>query len=309
MTDLPPTSSAPVPDGPVDTLRAALWMIGSIVSFSLMAVAGRAVSSEHDTFEIMMYRSLVGLFIVLAVLALRGQFSLISTRSVGVHIMRNLAHFSGQNLWFFALTAIPLAQVFALEFTSPLWVLLLSPLLLGERLTAMRSLAAVMGFIGILIVARPSPETLNIGTICAALAAIGFAFTIIFTKRLTRTEHLASILFWMTAMQTVFGLVAAGLDGDIALPSAHSTIWLAVIGFGGLSAHYCLTTALSIAPATVVIPVDFARLPVIAIVGMLFYDEPLDLFVIFGAVLIFGGNYLNIWSETRKSPPKPVISR
>ena len=289
------------PDSTDNALRAALWMIGSIASFSLMAVAGRAVSVELDTFEIMMYRSFVGLIVIFLVAGATGHYRDITTRTPGLHLVRNLSHFAGQNLWFYAITVIPLAQVFALEFTSPLWVLVLSPLILGERMTPMRTLAAICGFIGILIVARPTPDTVSPGTVAAALAAIGFAFSIIFTKRLTRTETLTCILFWMTVMQAVFGLVCAGFDGDITWPSAITAPWLIVIGLGGLVAHFCLTTALSIAPATVVIPIDFARLPVIAVVGMLVYNEPIDLFVILGAAIIFSANYLNIWSETRKT--------
>ncbi len=274
-------------------------MTGAIASFSLMAVAGRSVSFDLDTFEIMLFRSVVGLIIVLIVAGATGSYRQITTCSMGLQTARNISHFAGQNLWFFALTAIPLAQVFALEFTSPLWVLVLSPLL-GERLTPIRALAAVLGFIGILIVARPSPEAMSIGTLAAALAAIGFAFSIIHTKQLTRIETLTCILFWMTAMQTVFGLICAGFDGDIALPSAASLPWVIIIGCCGMMAHLCLTTALSIAPATVVIPIDFARLPAIAVVGLLFYSEPLDVAVILGAVVIFGANYLNIWAETRQ---------
>ena len=105
----------------------------------------------------------------------------------------------------------------------------------------------------------------------------------------------------MTAMQAVMGLVCAGIDGDIALPDASTLPWLVLIGCAGLLAHFCLTTALSLAPATVVVPLDFARLPLIAVVGMLFYAEPLDGFVFLGALFIFGGNYLNIWTETRRS--------
>lgn len=288
----------PAPGIPV--LRAALWMIGAIVSFTLMAVAGRAVSFELDTFEIMMYRSFVGVLIVVLGLSLTGKWHRIERGNVPLHLIRNACHFTGQNLWFYALTAIPLAQVFALEFTSPLWVLVLSPLILGERLTRIRSLSALLGFIGILIVARPSPETVNLGTLAAATAAIGFAGAIMFTKKLTRTTTLASILLYMTVTQSIFGVVFAGFDGAIALPSPGSVPWLIVIGCGGLLAHFCLTTALSIAPATVVTPVDFARLPVIAIIGFLFYDEPIDALVILGALIIFGANYLNIWSETRK---------
>ncbi|MFD1158570.1 DMT family transporter [Roseovarius aestuarii] len=275
-------------------------MIGAIVSFTLMAVAGRAISFELDTFEIMMYRSLVGIFILGTFLSLTGNWSRVERGHTGLHLIRNVCHFAGQNLWFFALTAIPLAQVFALEFTSPLWVLILSPLLLGEKLTRLRSLSAVLGFIGILIVARPSPETVTIGTIAAAIAAIGFAGAIIFTKQLTRVTTLASILLYMTITQAIFGLICAGIDGAVVWPSSNSMLWLVVIGCGGLLAHFCITNALAIAPATVVTPVDFARLPVIAIVGYLFYNEQIDAFVLIGALIIFGANYLNIWSETRK---------
>ncbi len=279
--------------------RAALWMLGAVASFTMMAIAGRAVSFELDTFEIMMYRSIVGLVIVVSVLMLTGKMDQIRRSAPGLHLVRNLCHFAGQNLWFFALTAVPLAQVFALEFTSPLWVVILSPLILGERLTRLRALTAAIGFVGIMIVARPSPETLNIGTVAAASAAIGFAGAIMFTKKLTRVTTLASILFFMTALQAIFGLVCAGADGQIAWPSISTAPWLVAIGCAGLLAHFCITKALSMAPATVVVPVDFTRLPVIALIGYLFYNEPVDAFVILGSVIIFAANYLNIWTETR----------
>ena len=293
---------APTPPSsdPRAVLRAALWMLGAVVSFSSMAVAGRAVSFELDTFEIMMYRSVVGFVLVLAVARATGHARGITTRSPGLHLVRNLSHFTGQNLWFYAITMIPLAQVFALEFTSPLWVLVLSPLILGERMTRVRALAAVIGFTGILIVARPGPETINAGTLAAAGAALGFAGSILATKRLTRTETLTCILFWMTLTQIVFGLICAGLDGEIALPSPVSIPWLFVVGCAGLMAHVCLTTALSIAPATLITPVDFLRLPLIAVIGLMVYGEAIDAAVMIGAAVIFGANYVNLWHETRK---------
>jgi len=281
--------------------QAALWMSGAILSFSSMAIAGRAVSLELDTFEIMMYRSFVGVVIVLIVSGVSGTWRQITTRSMGTHLARNAAHFTGQNLWFYALTMIPLAQVFALEFTSPLWVLILSPLILGEKMTKTLVQAAILGFGGILIVTRPGATPISPGVVAAAAAAIGFAFSIMLTKRLTRTETITCILFYLTVMQAIFGIICAGWDMEIALPTAQAAPWLVLIGCAGLLAHFCLTTALRIAPATVVIPIDFFRLPLIAIVGMLLYGEPLELAVFAGALAIFAGNYLNILSETRKA--------
>ena len=135
--------------------RAALWMSGSIASFSLMAIAGKQIGHQLDSFEIMTARSAIGFCLVLLLAATTGRLSEISADRLGGHLLRNLIHFTGQNLWFWALTMIPLAQLFALEFTQPIWVILLSPLLLGEHLTRVRALSALLGFIGVIIVARP----------------------------------------------------------------------------------------------------------------------------------------------------------
>ncbi|MBM9595535.1 DMT family transporter [Roseitranquillus sediminis] len=275
-------------------------MTGAIVSFSSMAVAGREVSLELDTFEIMLYRSLLGIALVLGVASVAGTLRQVRANRMGLHLVRNVSHFTGQNLWFFAITAAPLAQVFALEFSQPLWVALLAPLILAEHLNRARVFAAVTGFLGILIVARPGAEPISAGLVAAALAAIGFAGSALTTKLLTRTETITSILFWLTVMQATFGLICAGIDGSITLPSPGNWPWVGVIACAGLLAHFCLTQALSLAPATVVIPLDFARLPVIAIVGMLLYGEPLETPVFLGAAVIFAAIYLNVWNERRR---------
>tara|TARA_R110002110_G_scaffold20312_53_gene82592 strand:+ start:3820 stop:4719 length:900 start_codon:yes stop_codon:yes gene_type:complete len=282
------------------TLRAALWMIGAIASFSAMALAGRKLGSQYDTFEIMLYRSLFGVLIVLAIAFGTGTWHEINKDAFGLQVLRNLMHFTGQNLWFYAVTVIPLAQVFALEFTTPIWVILLSPMLLGERLSRVRALSAAIGFVGILIVARPSVAGLNGGMLAAAGCAVFFALTFIATKKLTTRQSITGIMFYLTLLQLIFGVISAGYDGDIAPPTAASAPFLALIGAAGLLAHYCITNALKIAPATVVSPLDFARLPVIAILAMLVYGETLDAWVFVGAVIIFAGNYLNIWFESHK---------
>ena len=280
-------------------LRAAAWMVGAVVSFSGMAVAGRELSSELDTFEVMLYRSLIGVVVVLAVARAAGTLGQVSRRSLGIHTIRNLSHFTGQNLWFYAVATIPLAQVFAFEFSQPIWVALAAPFLLAERMTRTRLLAAGLGFAGILIVAQPGAAPITAGTVAAMLSAFGFAGSALATKFLTRTETVTCILFWLTVMQSVLGLICAGYDGDIALPSTGNLPWVAVVALGGLLAHFCLTTALSLAPAAVVMPLDFARLPLVAVLAMLLYAEALDPLVFLGAAVIFGANYLNILTETR----------
>ena len=282
------------------TIQAAIWMTGTIVSFSAMAVSGREISFELDTFEIMMYRSIIGLIIVLLLAKLFKTHREISTQNLSLHFYRNLSHFAGQNLWFYALTLIPFAQLFAFEFSVPLWVMLAAPFLLGERLTNIRIISILVGFIGILIVTRPWLAGLAPGIIPAALCAIGFACSVIFTKQLTQKVSITCILFWLTSMQLLMAVICAGYDGDISLPSSSNFIWIIIIGIGGLLAHFCITKALQLAPATVVTPIDFCRLPVIAAIGYVFYNEALDIFIIGGAIIIFIANYINIWSETKK---------
>ena len=151
-------------------IKAAFWMIGAIGSFVVMAVAGRSASAELDTFEIMLYRSLIGVVIVCALVTAFGRWNRIGTDDLGTHFVRNLGHFTGQNLWFYSLTLIPLAHLFALEFTTPIWVLLLSPLLLGVRIKSMAMISALIAFVGILVIVRPGSARLvrlRVSSACA----------------------------------------------------------------------------------------------------------------------------------------------
>jgi drug/metabolite transporter (DMT)-like permease len=280
-------------------LVAAGFMLGAIVSFSAMAVAGREASAQLDTFEIMTYRSLIGLILVLILSRSFGTFTQIGRTDMSLHFIRNISHFAGQNLWFFALAIIPFAQLFAFEFSVPIWVALAAPFFLAEKLTRIRIVSVVLGFVGILIVARPGMLPINAGVIAAALCSIAFAATMITTKLLTRTNTITNILFWLTAMQLCFGVLFAGYDFDITLPTSDNIHWVVIIGLAGLLAHFSITKAISYAPATIVTPMDFARLPIIAFIGATFYSEPIDLFVIVGSIIIFGANYTNIYAEAK----------
>lgn len=286
-------------------LAAAVWMLGSVVSFTAMAVAARHVQSVHDSFEVLMVRSAIGFVLVLVYGALRGQLRQVTAQNLGGHFLRNIVHFTGQNLWFIALTLIPLAQVFALEFTSPIWVILLSPLFLGETLSARRLAAAGLGFLGILIATRPDFTSLHPGVLIGLGAAVCFATVSILTKRLTRGTPVIGILFWLTLMQFFFGLIASGHDLQVTWPTGATLPWLALIGLCGVTAHLSLTTALSLAPASYVMPVDFLRLPLIAVIGALLYAEPVDPLVLAGGAVIFAGIWLNLRAspvESRETP-------
>ncbi len=274
-------------------LIAALWMAGATLSFAAMAVAGRELSAELDTFEIMLYRSAIGFPIIAWALWRAQGWAGAKTAQPGAHLTRNAIHFAGQNLWFYGIATIPLGQLVALEFTNPLWVALLAPLFVGEALTRAKLAAALVGFLGVLAIARPGVGPLEWGHAAALGAALGFATTNLLTKRLSRRDSELTVLFWMTLTQALMGLACAA-PGGVTLPSAAAAPWVGFIGLAGLAAHYCLTRALFAAPASVVAPMEFARLPVIAALGMVLYGEPLEAALLLGAALILAGNVMNI---------------
>lgn len=274
-------------------------MLGAVISFTAMAVAGREMASELDTFEIMMYRSIIGVCVVLIIGSISGSLGTISRQRFGLHLIRNICHFSGQNLWFYAIAVIPFSQVFAFEFSSPIWVALMAPFFLGERLTKIRLITVTLGFLGILVVAQPGSITIGPGVAAAALCAVGFAGTFIATKLLSRTESTTCILFWLATIQLILGTVCSFYDGDVAIPSLATLPLVVLVGCAGLLAHFCITTALKLAPVMLIAPIDFLRLPIIAIIGASFYSEAINVWVIIGALIVFSANFLNIWSENK----------
>jgi len=294
-----------VQEDPGQPLKAAAWMGGAILSFTLMAVAGRALQVELTSFQVMFWRSLVGFFIILAIVQWRGPgLAGMRTAQPGLHVARNIFHFAGQNLWFYGLMVIPLAQLVALEFTMPIWVALLAPLVLGERLTRRRLAVAALGFVGVMIVAQPGMQPVGAGHLAGLLAAVGFAFNLLFTRMIMRHDGVLTVLFWMTLTQAGMGL-ALSFWGGFIWPSAALAPWLLIVAVTGLTAHYCLTSALGLAPAATVAPMEFARLPFIALVAVLLYGEALDPLVFLGAAVIFWANWLNMTKKRAIAGARP----
>ena len=279
--------------------QSIFWMLGAMISFTLMAVSGRELFSSLDTFEIMLYRSLVGILLVLAFGKYFKTLHQIRADNLSLHFIRNISHFGGQNFWFYAIALIPFSQLFAFEFSTPLFIVFLAPIFLGEMLTKEKLIAAAIGFLGIVLVARPDLNTISWALIAAFLLPVCFAATAIATKLLTRKFSLTCILFWLVIMQTVFSLICAGYDFDIRIPKQTDLPFLLVVSVTGLTAHLCMTKAFSLAPVSVVMPIDFVRLPLISMVGYLFYNEVLTWYIILGSALVFVGNYINIKAEER----------
>lgn len=289
-------------------------MLGGVVSLTTMGVAGRELAGDLTPFQILFWRSLLGAAILAALIQRSAAgWAQLRTDAPGIHLGRNLGHFFGQSCWFYALGVITLAEVFALEFTTPLWVALLAPLVLGERFTAVKGVAAALGFAGVLAITQPFGADLSLGHAVALAAAFGFTVNIIGTKLLSRRDTTLCILFWMTVTQAAFALVsdvvASTAFGVASMPwpTAETAPWLVAIGLCGLSAHYCITNALVLADATVVQPIDFLRLPLVGLVGWSVYDEPVGAAMALGAALILAANLINLQAN-RRTRAAPAVS-
>lgn len=278
-------------------LQATFWMCGALFSFMTMAISGRELSTELTTYQILFFRSLIGVLII-GVLVARSGWGQIRTHRSGAHLVRNLAHFGGQYGWFYGLAFISLAEVIAIEFTAPVWTALLAALLLGERITLPRTLALLLGISGLLLILRPGMGVMHPAALAVLAGAVGYALSYIQTKSLSATETPLCILFYMTLMQLPMGMIPTLLDWQT--PTPESTPWILLVGLTALSAHYCMARAFKLADATVVVPMDFMRLPLIALVGYMFYQEVIDWPVVLGAGLMLTGNFVNILAEHRK---------
>jgi len=274
---------------------AAIWMGGALVSFMAMAVAGRELAGQLSTFQILFFRSLVGV-VVIGALAWRAGLEAIRPHSIGVHLVRNTAHFVGQAGWFYGIAFIPLAEVFAIEFTTPVWTAVLAIFLLGEKLTRPRVAAIGLGFLGILIILRPGLEIISPAAFAVLIGALGYATSHTLTKRLTRDNGPLAILFYMTVIQLPMGLVPS--LADWAWPvGLQGWFWVCIVGVTAMTAHFSMVKAFGQADATVVVPMDFMRLPLIALVGFMVYAEAVDIWLLLGAGLILMGNLINLRAE------------
>jgi drug/metabolite transporter (DMT)-like permease len=282
--------------------RVVLWMVGALLSFSVMAVSIRQLSRAGlSIFEILAIRSGVALLVLVALLAVRPDLRLHARpRRMGLNLFRNTVHYASQFSWALSLTMLPLATVFALEFTMPAWTALLAIWFLHERMTPSRLGVVVFGLIGVLVILRPGIASFNPAAILVLLAAFGYAITMITTKKLTMTETTFGIVFWMAVIQ--FPLSLVGSDPTVFLHFETRHILPAIgVGTAGLTSHYCLSNAFRSGDATLVVPLDFMRIPLIAVVGWAFYGERLDIFVLLGALIIVSGVLWNLRSEVARA--------
>lgn len=281
------------------------WMVGALLSFSAMAVSIRELSRAGlSIFEIFTIRSGAALIILVLLLLVRPELRpQVRPHRLGFNVVRNTIHYGAQFAWAYGVTMLPLALVFALEFTTPVWTALLAAWFLREKLTPSRIGVVILGLIGILVILRPGLTSFNPAAGLVLLAAVGFALMMIMTKSLTGTQSTFSIIFWMAAIQFPLSLVGSNpaVFLDPGLYDLRHILPAIGVGLAGLTSHYCLSNAFRAGDAMLVVPMDFMRIPLIAVVGWAFYGEALDIWVLVGALVIIAGVLWSLRSERRRA--------
>ncbi len=272
-------------------MKAVAWMAGALVSFSLIAVGARELSGAIPVFESLFVRTVIGFALVVSAMAAMGTLGQIRSQRLGLHITRNLIHFGGQYGWFVGIGLLPLAEVFALEFTVPVWTALIAALTLKETLTGRTVVAIALGLAGVMVIVRPGVEIIDTASLLVLASAVCYALSHTATKAMSTTESPFNILFYMCLVQLPIGFVLA--LPNWLWPEGIQWFWLAVLGIAGMTGHYCMAAAMAHADVTKVVTLDFLRLPLIAVVGVLFYAEDFDLFLLMGGGLMLLGNLVN----------------
>ena len=278
------------------------WMSGALASFSILAIGARELSGELSIAQSLCIRSAIGLVFLSGVSFIQSRFfkgkrlRATSTQPrvyvIKLHLFRNIFHFIAQYGWFFGIGLLPLAEVFALEFTVPIWTLLIASTFLNEKVTVNKLLAIFFGTLGVLAIVRPGYALIDYASIVVLGSAICFAIAHTTTKSLAKTESPITILLFMCIIQLPIGLLLS--LSHWVWPQGEQWLWLTVIGLSALSAHYCLAKAMQYAEISTIITLDFFRLPLIAVVGIAFYNEAFEIPLLIGGALMLIGNLIGV---------------
>ena len=278
--------------------RGALWMIMGGLSLVVMAIVIRWLQPRFHVFEMIFLRSVVSLLLILP-WALRQGAVKLRTERPGLHVFRNVIHYLGNVGWFIGVTTVTLADVSALAFTVPLFTILMAALVLREHVGRYRWTATFVGFIGALVIIRPGFAEINEGIVALVFSSLFYASSQTATKKLSGTESANSVLFYMALVFVPVSAIPAAFVW--VTPGWLDAIPVVLLGITGYAAHFCIVRSFAAADASFVIPFDFLRLPISALLGFLLYAERPGVWTLLGAVIIFGATWYNTVHETRRT--------
>lgn len=279
-----------------DVKRAVLLMATSTVIFGCMAVCIRLASSQLHPFEIAFFRNFFGFVFILPMLVRHGPV-LLRTSKLPLYLLRCLIGIVSMLAGFWAIVNLPLAQAIALSYSTPLFVTIGAVLVLGEVVRARRWTAVLVGFLGVVLIVRPGSEDFTAGSLVALMAAVASASVAISIKFLSRTEHPDAIVLYTTMLWVPMSLVPALFVWET--PVGITWLWIVLAGLLGTTAHMCWTRALKLGEASMLTPISFLQILVVAVFGYFLFGEALDRWTVLGAAIIFGSNVYIARREAR----------
>lgn len=265
-------------------LKGALWMVAGCSGLGGMNVLVRYISTEVHPFEIAFFRNLGQLVFMLPWLMSQG-FLAMRTQRLGAHVIRSLLGLAAMLCWFTTLSIMPVAEATALSFTVPLFATVGAALFLRETVRLRRWSATFIGLLGALIILRPGFVELTEASVLALISAAFIASAVLMTKSLSRTESAARIVLYTALIMTPLSLIPAVFVWE--LPSPAMLFWLVVIGGMAAASHMFINLAFASSDASAVMPYDFVRLPVAAVIGYMAFGEGVDVWTWLGAAVIF----------------------
>ena len=299
-----PVLSSPVVATRSDPMGGALWMLASTIFFTAMTAMIRYLSGSIDPLEIVFFRNLFGLAVLLPWVMRHGMVSL-NTRRLPLYSLRALVGLIAMSCWFTAISRMNLGDAVALSFTAPMFATVGAILLLGEIVRVRRWVAVLIGFAGAMVILRPGFAEIPPAAYLVLLSAMMMGLSVCLVKLLARTEQVIAIVFTMVLMLTPVSLIPALFVWQT--PDPIQFAWLLAIGACGTLGHICITRAFSMAEATAVLPYDFLRLPLMAVLAWLVFDQVLDGWTGLGAAIIIGSSLYIAHREayTQRSPARP----
>ncbi len=271
-------------------LRAIGLMLLAALAFSVMNVLIRAASVQLHAFEIAFFRNVFGLLFMVPWFFKHG-INVIRTDRLSLFMVRAVLGIVSMFCFFWGLTVLPLAKAVALGFTVPLFVTVGAAVVLKEAVHVRRWAAVVVGFIGTLIILRPSLDGDLIPSLVVVFSALTMAASVLIIKDLSRTENPNTIVIFMVLLMTPLSLPVALTVWQ--WPDAWGWLLLVLLGFSGSLAHLLFTHAIRGSEVSLVMPFDFARLPFVIVLAWLFFNERVDRWTLIGAVVVFAsGAYI-----------------
>lgn len=280
-------------------MKGSIVLAGLLMALSALigatdAVIVRVVGPEMHVFQITFFRNFFSLLVLLPFLLRRGGVSF-SSRFWGVHAVRAALKLGAMIAYFLAILRLPLAVVMAIAFTAPLFTTAGGILFLGERLSRVRVLSGLLGLAGVLIVLRPGAVPLDGGVALAFASAMGLGVVAVLMKASSGRERASQIVLFNLVLVVP---IAFAISLPVwTFPSPEILGLLAVQGALGALGQLCVAKAMSMADAAAIIPIDFIRLPLVIVLGVVLFAESTGWPVFIGGTIIFAAVLLQMRSE------------